>query len=72
MTKYKILWVEDDREEDELFDSFAAADEMALYYQACSSQGAEDLYLSNPGDYPYDEDGYEPPEYKIVEVREKG
>ena len=28
------------------------------------------FYLSNPGDYPYDEDAYERPDFEIVEVSE--
>lgn len=70
MTKFKIRWVEDGEEEDELFNSYKDADEMALYYQACAEEGAETLYLSNPGDYPYDEDSFERPDYEIIEVEE--
>lgn len=67
MTKYKIRW-DDGSEEDELFDTFDAADEMAMYYQSCEQQGTEILNLSNPGDYPYDEDTFEPRDYDIEEI----
>lgn len=70
VTKYKIRWIDDGSEEDEVFDTYAAADEMGMYYQSCAEQGAEDLYLNNSGDYPYDEDTYERPEYEIIEVDE--
>lgn len=69
MTKYKIVWADGD-EEDEIFDTRESAIEMANYYQACADQGAEDFYLSNPGDYPYDEDTFERPEYEIIEIDE--
>lgn len=66
--KFKIRWTEDGEEEDEVFDTYEEADEMGMYYQSCAEEGAEILNLSNPGDYPYDEEAYERPAYEIVEV----
>lgn len=68
MAKFKVYWPEDDEYEDPVFDSYEEAEEMAVYCQGCSRLGAEMFHLSNPGDYPYDEDEFEPPEYEIVEV----
>lgn len=70
MKRYRIQWSDDDTDDEETFETFEAAREMAEYYQACAEQGAEDFYLSNPGDYPYDEDAYERPDFEIVEVSE--
>lgn len=66
--KYGIHWFDGDYNEEETFSSHEEAEEMAQYYQACAEQGAEDLYLSNSGDYPYDEDLFERPEYEIFEI----
>ena len=64
MAKYKIIF--DGTEEDEVFDSYEAADEYALYLVSCCHTGAQILEMSNPGDYPYDPD--DEPEYDIIEV----
>lgn len=66
MSKYKIIF--DGEEEDDIFDTEEAAEEYADYLVSCSSEGAEILHMSNPGDYDYDEDDFEDPEYEIVEV----
>lgn len=66
MAKYKIIF--DGEEQDEVFGSWDAAEEYALYLCSCSSEGAEILHMSNPGDYDYDEDTFEAPEYEIVEL----
>lgn len=68
MAKYKIVF--DGDEEDEIFESEEEAEEYALYLCSCARTGAEILNLSNPGDYYYDEDGFEDPDYEIVEVDE--
>lgn len=68
MAKYKIVF--DGDEEDEIFDSEEEAEEYALYLCSCARTGAEILNLSNPGDYYYDEDEFEDPDYEIVEVDE--
>lgn len=70
MTKYKIRWLEGGEEEDEAFDTYEAADEMGMYYQSCAEEGAETLSLSNPGDYQYDAETFELPEYEIIETDE--
>lgn len=43
----------------------AAKEAYGIYLVGCSEQGAEDLNLSNPGDYPLEE--FEEPEFEIVE-----
>ena len=68
MSKYKIEF--NGNLEDDVFDSIGAAEEYALYLCSCAREGAETLNMSNPGDYPYDEDTYEDPDYKIIEVDE--
>ncbi len=66
MSKYKIIF--DGEEEDDIFDTEEAAEEYADYLVSCTREGAEILHMSNPGDYDYDEDDFEGPEYEIVEV----
>ena len=66
MSKWKIIF--DGEEEDELFDSEKDAEEYAMYLSSCDEFGAEIMHLSNPGDYDYDEDDYESPDYEIIEV----
>lgn len=68
MTKFKILF--DGEYEDDVFDTEEAAVNYALYLRSCSRQGAEDLHMSNPGDYDFDEDNFEYPDYEIVEIDE--
>ena len=66
MPKYQVLF--DGELEDEVFNTQEDADEYGLYLQSCSREGAEILHLSNPGDYDYDEDTFEAPDYEVVEV----
>lgn len=66
MPKYKILF--NGEEEDEVFETEEAAEDYAVYLQGCSREGAEILHMSNPGDYDYDEDNFEYPNYEIVEI----
>jgi hypothetical protein len=66
MAKYKVIF--DGEEQDEVFGSAKAAEEYALYLCSCTREGAEILHMSNPGDYDYDEDTFEDPEYEIVEI----
>ena len=66
MAKYKIIF--DGEEQDEVFSTEEDAEEYALYLRSCSRQGAEDLHMSNPGDYDYDEDSFEAPDYEIIDV----
>ncbi len=66
MTKYKVVF--NDEEQDEVFNTEEEAEEYALYLCSCTRQGAEILHMSNPGDYDYDEDDYEDPDYEIIEI----
>lgn len=66
MSKYKIVF--DGEEEDEVFDTEEEAEEYASYLRSCAREGAEILNMSNPGDYDYDEDSFEDPDYEIIEV----
>lgn len=66
MSKFKIIF--DGEEEDDIFDTEEAAEEYALYLCSCSRDGAETLHMSNPGDYDYDEDDWDDPDYEIVEI----
>ena len=53
-----------------IFDSYKEAEEAALYASGCSKIGTEILHMSNPGDYDYDDETWENPEYEIEEVDE--
>lgn len=66
MTKYKLVF--DDEEQDEIFDSEEEAEEHALYLSSCTRLGAEILHMSNPGDYDYDEEDFDSPDYEIIEI----
>ncbi len=68
MAKYKTII--EDEEQNEVFDTEEEAEEYALYLCSCAREGAEILHMSNPGDYDYDEDSFEDPEYEIVEIDE--
>lgn len=50
---------------DEVFETEEAADEYGLYMNSCTSLGAEILHMSNPGDYPDDDDESD---FEIIEV----
>lgn len=53
---------------DEIFDTKEEANDAASYSLSCISIGREALYMSNPGDYEYDEDeDYD--DYKIVIIK---
>lgn len=68
--KFRLLMKYPDgtvEEEEELFDSEEAAREYGNYMISCSQEGAEIMFMSNPGDYPIDE--YSDPDYEIVEER---
>lgn len=65
MPKYRIIF--EGEEQEEVFNSEEAAEEYALYLCGCAREGAENLHMSNPGDYDYDEDSFERPDYEIVE-----
>ena len=65
MPKFRVLI--DDELEDDVFDTEEETESHALYLLSCAREGAEILHMSNPGDYEYDEDSYEDPEYEIIE-----
>ena len=52
--------------DDEIFDSEQEAHEHGLYLCSCYQTGKEVLNLSNPGDYPLDED--DEMDFEVVEV----
>ena len=66
MSKFKVIF--NGEEQDEVFSTEADAEEHALYLCSCTREGADILHMSNPGDYDYDEDEFEDPDYEIVEV----
>ncbi len=66
MAQYMIIM--DGEEQDEIFNTEQEAEDYALYLCSCARTGAETLNWSNPGDYEYDEETFEEPEYEIVEV----
>ena len=68
MSKFKIIF--DGEECDEIFDTEEEAEDHALYLNSCSREGAEILHMSNSGDYNYDEETYEDPDYEIIEIDE--
>lgn len=53
--------------EEEVYDSYEEAEDAALYSCSCYNQGAEDLFLSNPGDYPMSEDE---PDFRIISIED--
>lgn len=65
MATYKVIF--DGEELEEVFDTEEEAEDHALYLCSCTRTGAEILHLSNPGDYDYDEDTFESPDYEIIE-----
>ena len=65
---YKVIMIYPDgneEEDDEIFDSKSEAREYAEYLRSCSHTGREVLNLSNPGDYPYDEDDDDNIDFRI-------
>ena len=66
MSKHKIIF--DGEEQDEIFNSEEDAEEYVLYLCSCTREGAKILHMSNPGDYDYDEDEFEDPDYEIIEI----
>lgn len=69
MGRYKIIF--DGEEQDEIWETEEIAEEYALYLCSCKRDGAEILHMSNPGDYDYDEDDYEDPDYEIIDLDEE-
>ena len=68
MSKYRLIY--DGEVIEQVFDSEEAAEEYAAYLDGCSSVGAEILYMSNPGDYDYDENEDYTRDYDIEEIKD--
>lgn len=66
MSIWKVIF--DGEEQNDEFTSEEEANEYALDLLGCAQEGAEILNMSNPGDYDYDEDSYEDPDYEIIEI----
>lgn len=69
--KYKVVMHYSDgtdEEEDELYDSEEQAEEAGNYSCSCYREGREILNLSNPGDYPLDDD--DDCDFDVIEVDE--
>ena len=64
MPKFKIIF--DGEEQDEVYDSYKEAEYEAREMVSNYRLGGEILWMSNPGDYPYDPD--EEIEYEIIEI----
>lgn len=56
-----------DELEDEVYDSYEAADAAGLDNCSCYVEGGEILNMSNPGDYPLQDDADEV-DYEVIEV----
>ncbi len=74
MAKYKVVFHWSDGTEDEddnygmYYDSEADAEEAGDYGLSCRREGAEIMEMSNPGDYPLDEEDFDDDSYEVVEV----
>ncbi|RHH13301.1 hypothetical protein [Bifidobacterium pseudocatenulatum] len=67
--KYKVVIHYSDgteEEEDKLYDSKEQAEEAGSYGCSCYRMGREILNLSNPGDYPLNED--DDCDFEVIEV----
>lgn len=65
---YKVIMIYPDgneEEDDEIFDSKSEAREYGEYLRSCSCTGREVLHLSNPGDYPYEDDDDDDIDFRI-------
>lgn len=70
-TKFKVIMhFSDGTEEelDEIFDDRASAEEYGMYSVGCYFEGTEILNMSNPGDYPLDEN--DDVDFEVVEIDE--
>lgn len=71
MPKFKVIFYFPDgtvEESEEIFDTEAEAEEFGGSECGAYAVGAEVLHLSNPGDYPLDEDDVL--DFEVVEVDE--
>jgi hypothetical protein len=69
MAKYYVEMFYPDgtsEEDDNLFDTEAEAREHGEYLCSCYRTGGEILHMSNPGDYPYNED--DSADFEVYEV----
>ena len=79
MPKYKVMMMSDGEDDempmedgsydDAVFDTEEEANEAGLEAVGNSRLGAEILFMSNPGDYPYDEDTYDV-DFRIIEIED--
>lgn len=67
---YKIHIFDEDYEdyEDEVFEAEEVAHEYMAQLMIDRQTGAEILNLSNPGDYPYDEDDDFDIDYEVIKI----
>ena len=67
---YKIKFDNDDFEEyeDEVFETREEAMNFIAQIESECRTGAETLNMSNPGDYPYDEDDDFEIDYEIIKI----
>ena len=69
MYKVEMLYSDGTTEElDETFKTELEANEYGCYMISCLHEGAEILHMSNPGDYPLDENTDD--NFEVVEVDE--
>jgi len=64
---YKVVMQYPDgteEEQDEVFETESEAEDHGMYMCSCYSTGGEVLHLSNPGDYPLNDDKAD---YEIIE-----
>lgn len=69
MPKYKVIMHYSDgtnEELDDIFENESDADEYGQYMCSCYHQGYEVLNLSNPGDYPLENEG--DADYEVIEI----
>ena len=72
MARYKLIFIYPDGSEDEdynddaIFDTIEEAQEYGLYMIGCYQTGGEIMEMSNPGDYPYDEE--DKLDFRIIEI----
>ena len=75
MSKYKIVYhwssgeIDEDDNYGDFFDTYQEAYDEASYGLQAAKEGAEILNMSNPGDYPFDEDDFEDNYFEIIEIK---
>ena len=57
-----------DELEDEIFETEQEAEEYAAYLRSCTNLGSENMHMSNPGDYEYDESAGDDLDMDVVEI----